>query len=136
MPSNEVVIDLVGLSEKDGNGLDVQLWPNPARGQAELVFELDSPQLVSLQLAGLAGQSVTILHQQYLAEGMHRIKLDADRLKPFAAGKVVVINWYSRNSHYQTLCWSRVGIRLLVCVTLIHVTTMQFDKNISRGSVP
>jgi hypothetical protein len=91
LPSNEVVIDLVGLSEKENNGLDVQLWPNPARGQAELVFELDSPQLVNLQLAGLAGQSVTILHQQYLAEGMHRIKLDADRLKPFAAGKVVVI---------------------------------------------
>jgi hypothetical protein len=91
VPSNEVEFDMVGLSEKANDGLDLQVWPNPARGATELVFTLESPQMVSLELTGITGQSVMLLHQQYLAEGTHRIRLDADKLSPFVAGKVVVV---------------------------------------------
>jgi len=59
-----------------GASMDLELFPNPASAQATLVFSLERPEWVVVQLYDLSGKLVGRTYQANLPSGKQRVQLD------------------------------------------------------------
>jgi len=84
-------LDLNALTEVSGvdpgsmdNGLTMNLFPNPAAGYSNLMFDLSVAQNIAIDIYNMNGQLVKPIMQQRMNEGYHELLID---LTGLAAGE-------------------------------------------------
>ena len=65
----------VGIFEMSGDMTALRVVPNPAKGQAQAVFQLDRTEPVRLELLDVLGRHLGVLHDGNMAAGEHRLDL-------------------------------------------------------------
>ena len=73
---------LTGLSEVSNQPFMFNVYPNPFTDEANIVFNLDKPEAVSLRVTNLLGQTVSVYQPGNLASGEHSITLYGKYLSP------------------------------------------------------
>ncbi len=104
--SQEEVEDACALSIKDLNqGGTFSIFPNPSSNQFTIIFTLEQPAHVNLEVLNRLGQAVATILDESLSQGNHQVTWNAERLpagvyfyrfsangqRPTATGKMVVM---------------------------------------------
>lgn len=71
----------VGLDEFTSGYASLLVVPNPAKGQAELVFHTELPGAISVELMDVLGRSLGVVHEGRSAKGLQRLDLPITELR-------------------------------------------------------
>ncbi len=71
-----------GLSEVSNQPFMFNVYPNPFTDEANIVFNLDKPESVTMGVTNLLGQTITVYRPGTLATGEHTITLSGKYLSP------------------------------------------------------
>ena len=66
--------------EENANAIGINIFPNPVREQATLVYHLPENGNVKLELSNALGQSIQVLCNEMQTSGTHSIQLNANHL--------------------------------------------------------
>jgi PKD repeat protein len=71
----------VGIEDVAQASSEPMVVPNPARGQAQLMFNLETSGMVELEMLDVLGRSITTLKAGQMAAGLHRLDLPVSSLQ-------------------------------------------------------
>jgi PKD repeat protein len=71
----------VGLDELSGLDMDLRVVPNPAKGEAQVLFNVSSADPISVELVDVLGRSLGILYEGRSAQGPQRVDLPVPELR-------------------------------------------------------
>lgn len=69
-----------GLTTTAVEGSSIELYPNPTNGSAVLSFTTNSDEHVSVVLFDISGKQRSVLADEFLAKGTHRLEADLSKL--------------------------------------------------------
>jgi PKD repeat protein len=71
----------VGLDEMTGLDMDLRVVPNPAKGEAQVLFNMNRTDPISVELVDVLGRSLGILYEGKAAQGLQRVDLPVPELR-------------------------------------------------------
>jgi hypothetical protein len=66
----------VGIFDVTKNNFQVSAYPNPVNDQIRLEFSLDRPEMVSVRVVNIVGQTIKDTGKQYLPSGSNKIEIN------------------------------------------------------------
>lgn len=70
------VIPGIGEGETPGSGINLQVFPNPARDACSITYELTASCIVRIELFDIRGSVVNVLADELQSPGMHKLNWD------------------------------------------------------------
>lgn len=70
----------VGIHDVEKQQFQVAAYPNPVNDYLKLEFSLDKPEMVSVNVINIVGQTIETIEKQYMSSGLNKIEINTTDL--------------------------------------------------------